>query len=261
MKLRINEIQKYGSEMLHAVSDICEKHNLRWFMGYGSVLGAIRHSGPIPWDSDIDIYVPESDLQEFLNIMKKELPEKYWIDYRSDSKHPRAFPRIGLNGFETEVLHIDVFRLGGFPADPMKLKFYVLYSRLLYVTWKSKTLDLNFYYPDFKRRFVSKTVRFFTALIPLSYVIKLMDKIANKIPFDEAEIVASTLTTMSRNNMHDRSLFSESILVPYEDFYVRVPKNYEKYLKTQYGNWKEYPSEEEQKKGINQLYEVREINV
>ena len=56
MQLNIKEIQKYGSDMLHVVSDICEKNNIRWFMAYGSVLGAIRHAGPIPWDYDINSY-------------------------------------------------------------------------------------------------------------------------------------------------------------------------------------------------------------
>lgn len=245
--------------MLRVVSDICEKNNLRWYMAYGSVLGAIRHSGPIPWDYDIDIYVPECDLQNFLNIMEKELPSKYWIDYRGDSRHPRAFPRIGLRGYETEILHIDVYRLGGLPADPKELKKFVRYSRFLFVTWKSKTLDINYYYPDFKRRFVSKTVKIFTALIPMSYILKRLDEQANKIPFDEAEIVASPLTTMIRSFMHDRSVFSKSILVPYEDFTVRVPKDYEQYLVTQFGNWREIPPDDEREKELNKIYEVREI--
>ena len=56
MKLSIQEVQKYGSEMLKTVAEICEKNNIRWYMAYGSTLGAIRHGGPIPWDYDIDIY-------------------------------------------------------------------------------------------------------------------------------------------------------------------------------------------------------------
>lgn len=257
MNLTVKELQNYGTEMLRAVSRICEEKGIRWYMAYGSALGAIRHHGPIPWDCDIDIYVPESDLQLFLNVMKKELPSKYWIDYRDNPKHPRAFPRIGLKGYETEVLHIDVFRLGGLPADPKKLKRFTWYSRFLFVTWKSKTLDINHYYHDFKRRFVSKTVKCLTAVIPVSYVLKLLDQQASRIPFDEAEIVASPLTTMSPKRMHERRVFSESILVPYEDFFVRVPKNYEQYLVTQFGNWREFPPVEEQERALNRKYEVR----
>ena len=122
-----------GSEMLKTVAEICEKNNIRWYMAYGSTLGAIRHGGPIPWDYDIDIYVPECDLDTFLSAMKRELPSKYWVDYREGRGPYRAFPRIGLTGYETEILHIDVYRLGGLPDDPKKLKLFTRYSRLLFV--------------------------------------------------------------------------------------------------------------------------------
>lgn len=259
MLLNIKEIQQYGSEMLRDIADICERNNIRWFMAYGSVLGAIRHSGPIPWDYDIDIYVPESDLKTFLHVLERELSSKYWIDYRNDSTSPRAFPRIGLKGYETEILHIDVYRLGGLPEDPKKLKRFTHYSRLLFVTWKSKTLDINHYYPDFKRRFVSKTVKCLTCFIPLKTILYLLDKQACKIPFDQAKIVASPLTTMNPKRMHDRTVFSESILVKYEDFLVRVPKNYEQYLVTQFGDWRELPPIEEREKELSRTCEVREI--
>ena len=100
MKLTINEIQEYGSKMLREVAEICERNHIRWFMAYGSVLGAIRHSGPIPWDYDIDIYVPEYDLDAFLKTMEEELSDRYWIDYRQSKSNARAFPRIGLKGYE-----------------------------------------------------------------------------------------------------------------------------------------------------------------
>ena len=151
MQLTIEELQKYGSEMLRTVSEICEKNNIQWYMAYGSMLAAIRHQGPIPWDYDIDIYVPEKELKRFLSVLRKELPDKYWIDFR-DGDCPRAFPRIGLNGYETEILHIDVYRLGGLPNKPFQFKCFVWYSRFLFVSWKAKTLDIDFYYKDTKRR-------------------------------------------------------------------------------------------------------------
>ena len=259
MKLSIQEVQKYGSEMLKTVAEICEKNNIRWYRAYGSTLGAIRHGGPIPWDYDIDIYVPECDLDTFLSAMKRELPSKYWVDYREGRGPYRAFPRIGLTGYETEILHIDVYRLGGLPDDPKKLKLFTRYSRLLFVTWKSKTLDIDYYYPDKKRRAVSKTVRALTAPIPLKTVLRLMDRQACRIPFDEAKIVASPLTTMNPRKMLDRRIFDHSVLVEYDGFKVRVPKEYERYLETLFGDWKKFPPKEERDAEINKIYDVREL--
>lgn len=245
--------------MLKTVAELCEQNNIRWFMAFGSALGAIRHSGPIPWDCDIDIYVPDCDLPAFVSVMEKELPPDYWIDYRNNTKHDRAFPRIGLRGYETEILHIDVYRLGGLPADDRKRKWFIKYSRILYVTWKAKTIDIDYYYPDRKRRTISKTVKYLTCFIPLSFILKLIDRQAGRIPFDRAEIVASPLTTQSRKRMYDRAFFSKSILVKYEDFFVRVPEKYETYLEAQFGDWKKYPSLETRKREMERTFIIREL--
>lgn len=260
MKLTINEIQKYGSEMLKSIAEICERNNIRWSMAYGSVLGAVRHKGPIPWDHDIDIYVPEVDIERFIDVVRKELPTQYWIDYRDDKKKARAFPRIGLKGYETEILHIDVYRLGGFPTDSLQFKLFAWYSRMLFIIWKSKTLDINYYYTDRKRRFISKTTRILTSFIPLTSIIKKIDKQAARIPFDEAKIVASPITTFRRWAMHDKRIFDELISIQYEDFWVKVPKEHDTYLTTLFGDWSKYPSADEREQAMNKIYEVREIN-
>ena len=259
MVLSVKELQEYGNGMLRAVSEICEKNGIRWFMAYGSALGAIRHHGPIPWDYDIDIYVPEPDIAQFVKVMQEQLPSKFWIDYRENKNHPRSFPRIGLAGYETEFLHIDVYRLGGFPTDPRKYKWFVKYSRYLYVAWKARSVDIDHYYPDKRRRRISKTVKAVTAFVPTKWLLKQMDKQANRIPFDEAVIVASPLTTMNPKRMIDRHIFDESILVDYADFKVRVPKEYERYLETVFDNWREFPPVEAREKMLNAIYEIREL--
>lgn len=259
MNLTIKELQLYGTEMLKVIAEICERNHIRWFMAYGSVLGAIRHSGPIPWDYDIDIYIPESDLKFFLAVMEKELPDQYYIDYRKGSQPPRAFPRIGLKGYETEILHIDVYRLGGLPENPQELKWFVKFSRLLFIIWKSKTLDIDYYYPDKKRRIGSKFVKAITCLLPLKVVLKLIDRQAGYIPFDTAKIVASPITTMNPKKMLAKKLFDESILVDYENFKVRVPKDYELYLKILFGDWRAFPPKEFRDRELSKRFIVRKL--
>ena len=259
MILTIKELQKYNNDILRTVSEICEKNNINWFMAYGSVLGAIRHQSAIPWDSDIDIYVPEPELKRFLKIMNEQLPDKYWVDFRRNNKKPRSFPRIGLSGYETEYLHIDVYRLGGLPTQLKEYKRFVKYSRFLFVTWKARTVDIDSYYENKKRRYISKMIKLLTTCIPMNWVLKQLDKQAGKVPYDKAEIVASPLTTMSRKRMIDRHVFDQSILVKYEDFYVRVPKNYEKYLETVFDNWRELPPLEERERFMNKTYEIKRI--
>ena len=73
------EVQLKGYEILKAVVDLCEKHNLTYFLSGGSLLGAIRHDGFIPWDNDIDIEMPVKDYRKFLRIAKDELPQNLFL--------------------------------------------------------------------------------------------------------------------------------------------------------------------------------------
>ncbi|WP_027216555.1 LicD family protein [Butyrivibrio fibrisolvens] len=66
-------------EVLKVIDDICQKHGLKWFANYGTMLGAIRHKGYIPWDDDIDITMLRDDYDHFLEFAEKELPEGYQI--------------------------------------------------------------------------------------------------------------------------------------------------------------------------------------
>lgn len=61
-------------EVLQKVAEICDRHNIVWYAAYGTLLGAIRHEGFVPWDDDIDIWVKRNDYNRLINILPVELP-------------------------------------------------------------------------------------------------------------------------------------------------------------------------------------------
>lgn len=66
-------------EVLNEIARVCKKHNIRWFADYGTLLGAVRHGGFVPWDDDLDIGMLREDYEKFNSIAKSELPEDYYV--------------------------------------------------------------------------------------------------------------------------------------------------------------------------------------
>ena len=70
----MTEKQKYLLKLFREVDEICREHNLRYVLAGGSLIGALRHEGFVPWDDDVDLYMPRPDWEKFIEICKTELP-------------------------------------------------------------------------------------------------------------------------------------------------------------------------------------------
>ena len=72
-ELTIKETQQISLEILHTVAEICEEQQIRYALIYGTLIGAVRHHGYIPWDDDVDIMMPRPDYERFLEYMKQHV--------------------------------------------------------------------------------------------------------------------------------------------------------------------------------------------
>lgn len=119
----MREIQLCTFEILKEVVRICEKHNLTYYLDYGTLLGAVRHKGFIPWDNDIDIEMPIGDYRKFLKIAPKEISSDFFIQtYRSDHGYNLLWTQVRANNTTSMPvkyqnwdihwgMHIDIFPL------------------------------------------------------------------------------------------------------------------------------------------------------
>lgn len=84
-------------EILEDIKKVCEKHNIQYFAEWGTLLGAVRHGGFIPWDDDMDLCMKRSDYNRFLAVAKKELPQGYsMLNFHDDDDYWQYLTRVEI---------------------------------------------------------------------------------------------------------------------------------------------------------------------
>lgn len=111
--------------LLDVFVEICERHNLQYFLAYGTLLGALRHNGFIPWDDDIDVGMPQPDYDMFLKIVERELPEGILLDCPKTNPAAHSYAKLRdrysfFCEFDTISAHpcgifLDIFPFQRFP--------------------------------------------------------------------------------------------------------------------------------------------------
>ncbi len=259
MQLTIKEIQHYETEILKEVATICKKHNLTYYLAYGSVLGAVRHQGPIPWDSDIDIAVPVHQMTKFIAIMRKELSEEYYLDYfDTNVYYPFLFPRIGLKGYSTNILHIDVFKLVGIPSnstEQIKFKKKVLPYNTLF---KYKNIHQK-YGAQFslKGKIFYSLIKLFLSPISNKYIVNRFNQLANKYTYKTSDFIMNINGEYGDREFIPKNFYGTGTVSKYANIEVTIPEKHHEYLSHFYIDYMKLPPKEEQK--VSSSYKITEI--
>ena len=145
----MTEKQKYLLKLFREVDEICREHNLRYVLAGGSLIGALRHEGFVPWDDDVDLYMPRPDWEKFIEICKTELPPDREIQCSEvDRNYTNSFPRYASTN--TCAIHksqiigkdcggeiIDILTLDPVPADDKEYEKYRTHMMVKKEHWQS----------------------------------------------------------------------------------------------------------------------------
>lgn len=94
----LEKLWQHELKILDEIDRICKKHDITYFIMWGTLIGAVRHKGFIPWDDDIDINMPMKDYKKFLKVAPKELSDEYFLQTsKTDKYHPTYFAKVRLN--------------------------------------------------------------------------------------------------------------------------------------------------------------------
>lgn len=250
----IRELQLKELDILKEVDRICKKHDIKYFLSWGSVLGAIRHKGFIPWDDDIDISMYYNDYKKFNEICKKELDEKFFLQSTdSDENYWEAWNKIRINNTVSMLkdyshinchwgICIDLFPIYNVPNKKL-LQLYQNMFALIYRILCMKPLLLNMKVKG-KKNILKNILKIIpNGMIKLlkNFSLKQISIFENKNTYLCGEI----LSMGYKDSIFKKDVFNEGINMKFEGEYYPIPYKYDEYLKQAYGDYMKLPKEEE----------------
>ena len=246
-------------DMLIEVDKICRKHDIQYWLDFGTLLGAVRHGGFIPWDDDLDITVLRKDYKRLRELLKKELPEqfifqdwttdKYAFDHYGRVKDTKSLFDYPLFRKQKDTgLHIDIFTVEKGVSIKLKKRIDFLFGRVF------RTLN-NYGYVTCDS-VLKRKLLYFSAicLAPIVYLSVGLERIAAKFTSDDLLILSFATNWYSER--HEKDIFPLQE-IPFENYSFYAPNNVDKYLTHVYGDYKKLPPEE-QRNGHDVKIEIYE---
>lgn len=247
MDYSIEAYKKLLIETFKVFVDFCKEHNIKYVGAYGTVLGAVRHKGLIPWDDDIDVYMDRENYEKFLSFRNdKSLndyeiidveKEYYYLPYaKFSNKHTTIWE---IRKLECVIgVFIDVFPLD--EVDDLEVSksihdnYCSLYDRYVHSLISLFSPDVFFHPSYFMKVLHSK--------IKKRQIVKEIKQLEDEIK----SISGDKLMYYRSRDRYERcvipkSWIEETIEIPYEDTLICVPKDYESYLKFNYGDYMTLP--------------------
>lgn len=222
-QLTIEDAKQIELEILDYIDTLCKKHNINYIINYGTLIGAVRHQGFIPWDDDIDLSMPREDYQRFITIFQKEKSKYKLLSLETDKNYFNNFIKItdsttkiidtrNTKTYESGVF-IDIFPMDRFD-DP-------------------KVIDTCYKLESFK-------------LLSFSKHKNIVYKEIQKYSRENGQYMAFIPSKFKEKEVFPVDTFKELILTEFEGRMLPVPKKYDQFLTQMYGDYMTPPSKEMQ---------------
>ena len=258
-ELTINEIQKISLEILHTVAEICEEQSFRYTLMYGTLIGAVRHHGYIPWDDDVDIMMPRPDYEQFLAYMKKNIqkyPNFRIFNRETCPEYPYMITRISDDRYiikaNNEIFYgigvfIDIYPFDGLGMTKKEALSYGLKGdRLSSFCYQASRQHFLIETTTLRlRKMVKYPVYLLARLIGKEFFQNKLEKLAAVKDYDLSEYVGCVVwLSGGEKDIFLRKWFDTTIMMPFDKYEFRVPEEYDQVPTHGYGDYMCLPPEE-----------------
>ena len=254
-KIELEELKQIELDMMRTIDAVCKKNDIHYYMVGGTLLGAVRHKGFIPWDDDIDIAMPREDFKRFCAAMKATKSNYEVQFYHNVENYGYASPKVvdkrtilidyklGMGKEESSVF-VDVFLYDGM-GETLK----EAYKRYYFLKIFKKMVFLS--KRNFKMENIAKTVVFFfPCLICKCIGVKRLNVFYNKLcakqDFYTSKYVACVAGRYGKREVFERKVFEKTVPLEFEHLKFQAPQGYQAYLSSIYGDYMKLPPKEKQ---------------
>ena len=257
------EISKCAQlDLLTELDRICKKRNISYFLTGGTLLGAIRHGGFIPWDDDLDVALLRPEYEKLMEALREELDPAFFLhDWYTDPHSPLPYAKLKIRGThyrETvsdrcamdDAIFIDIFPYDNTPVCPRlqkkQAKQLFLLRRLIMVRAGFR-LGGN----SRGKRLFYGALRAVSFLLPMGWMKRRFDRICTWGGNGDSEFVTCLhgAYAYTRETKH-RAMLEKTVPHAFETGQFPVPEDYDGFLRSHYGNYMQLPPEE-QRVGIH----------
>ena len=232
-KLSLKDLQHLELEIFKYFISLCEKYKLRYFLAGGTLLGAIRHKGFIPWDDDIDVLMPRTDYDRLQNIGKKLF-----------DTHTQIKKIFDFDETEQQVW-IDIFPLDGLPesdAETEKIFKKSLFMRDILKIQKSQDGSAK---STFKKIVKPVLKPILLKCIGIEKSVEKIDRFARNYSFDDYDYIGGIVWGYGKQEKMKKTEYLKTVQVDFEGLKVNAPGCWDKYLTNLYGDYMRLPPEEQ----------------
>lgn len=271
------EIQKLLLETLADIKTICNESKIPYMAGGGSVLGAVRHHGYIPWDDDLDLNVERQYISKLLSEIEKKFPEKYAVlEPLTTKNYWSSFIQIQRKGTimqeylwqnEKECgIKIDIFVIENTYDSVVLRKLHRLFTDggLFFLScyrtflWRNEFLHLTRENPEARRVIYKKILLGIPYAIAPAFFYKRLQKRMKRCKNNTSKyVVIPSGRGHFGGEIYERKKFCETEEIPFEDTTISVTKDYDQYMKRLYGrDYMQLPPEEKREEHVLYRFQI-----